>query len=101
MNVASDFARLRQREAADEVHFRTDAHRFASFVVLKAPDTPSVLFETGFISTKDDADFLASKAGQQTIARGVRDAVQIHFARQIAAVARCLDRKTTRLNSSQ
>jgi N-acetylmuramoyl-L-alanine amidase len=85
MNVASDFARLLQREAADDVKFRTTAHRFASFVVLKAPDTPSVLFETGFISNKDDAEFLASSAGQRRVARGVRDAVQIHFARQIAA----------------
>lgn len=88
MNVASDFARLLQREASDEVKFRTSAHRFASFVVLKAPDTPSVLFETGFISNKEDADFLASAAGQKKVARGVRQAVQIHFARQIAAVAR-------------
>jgi N-acetylmuramoyl-L-alanine amidase len=88
MNVASDFARLLQREAADEVPFRSDAHRFASFVVLKAPDTPSVLFETGFISNPDDADFLASKAGQQKVARGVREAVQIHFARQVAAEGR-------------
>ena len=88
MNTASDFARLLQREASDDVTFRTTAHRFASFVVLKAPDTPSVLFETGFLSNKGDAEFLSSKAGQQKIARGVRDAVQIHFARRIAAVAR-------------
>ncbi len=88
MNVASDFARLLQREASDEVTFRTTAHRFASFVVLKAPDTPSVLFETGFLSNKDDADFLSSRAGQQKVARGVRDAVQIHFARRVAAAAR-------------
>lgn len=85
MNVASDFARLLQREASKQVKFRTHAHRFASFVVLKAPDTPSILFETGFISNKDDAEFLASAAGQKKVARGVRDAVQIHFARQIAA----------------
>lgn len=85
MNVASDFARLLQREAGDAVHFRTNAHRFASFVVLKSPDTPSILFETGFISNKDDAAFLASAAGQKRLAQGVRDAVQIHFARQIAA----------------
>ncbi len=84
MNVASDFARLLQREASDEVKFRTTAHRFASFIVLKAPDTPSVLFETGFISNKEDAEFLASPAGQKKVARGVRDAVQIHFARKIA-----------------
>lgn len=88
MNVASDFARLLQREAADDVKFRTTAHRFASFVVLKAPDTPSILFETGFISNKSDAEFLASAAGQKKVARGVRNAVQIHFARQIASVAR-------------
>ncbi|MGH6652247.1 MAG: N-acetylmuramoyl-L-alanine amidase [Sphingopyxis sp.] len=86
MNVASDFARLLQREASDDVKFRTTAHRFASFVVLKAPDTPSVLFETGFISNEGDSEFLASAAGQKKLARGVRDAVQIHFARQIAAI---------------
>ena len=86
MNVASDFARLLQREASDDVKFRTTAHRFASFVVLKAPDTPSVLFETGFISNEADAEFLGSAAGQKKVARGVRDAVQIHFARQIASL---------------
>ncbi len=84
MNVASDFARLLQREASEAVKFRTHAHRFASFVVLKAPDTPSILFETGFISNKQDAEFLASPAGQKRVARGVRNAVQIHFARRIA-----------------
>ncbi|HKX88243.1 MAG TPA: N-acetylmuramoyl-L-alanine amidase [Sphingopyxis sp.] len=88
MNVASDFARLLQREASDEVKFRMTARRFASFIVLKAPDTPSVLFETGFISNKDDAEFLGSSAGQKRIARGVRDAVQVHFARRIAALGR-------------
>ncbi|MBO9695418.1 MAG: N-acetylmuramoyl-L-alanine amidase [Sphingopyxis sp.] len=88
MNVASDFARLLRREASDEVKFRTTAHRFASFIVLKAPDTPSVLFETGFLSNKDDAEFLASPAGQKKVARGVRDAVQVHFARRIAALGR-------------
>ncbi|HEY0595651.1 N-acetylmuramoyl-L-alanine amidase [Sphingopyxis sp.] len=85
MNVSSDFARLLQREASEAIKFRTHAHRFASLIVLKAPDVPSVLFETGFISNKVDAEFLASPAGQKKVARGVRDAVQIHFARQIAA----------------
>lgn len=85
MNVSSEFARLLQREASDEVKFRTTGHRFASFVVLKSPDTPSVLFEAGFLSNKEDAEFLASKEGQQKVARGVREAVQIHFARRLAA----------------
>jgi len=85
MNRAADFARLLQRESADAVNFRTTAHRFASFVVLKAPDTPSILFETGFISNKDDGEFLASQEGQKKVARGVREAVQVHFAKRIAA----------------
>src|SRR3546814_14766918 len=84
MNLAADFARLLQREASDEVEFRTTAHRFASFIVLKAPDTPSVLFETGFVSNENDVAFLVSSAGQKKIARGVREAVQVHFARQTA-----------------
>lgn len=88
MNASAEFARLLQREASNEMKFRTTAHRFASFVVLKAADTPSVLFETGFLSNKDDAAFLASAAGRKKVARGVREAVQIHFARRIAAPGR-------------
>lgn len=85
MNIASEFARLLHREASDNMRFRTTAHRFASFVVLKAPDTPSVLFETGFLSNEEDAEFLTSAEGRKKIARGVRRAVQIHFAKRIAA----------------
>ena len=85
MTLAADFARLLQREAAGAVTFRSTARRFAAFVVLKSPDTPSVLFETGFISNRADAELLASAAGQRALARGVRNAVQAHFARVAAA----------------
>lgn len=84
MAEASDFARLLQREAADDMVFRTRAHRFAAFAVLKAPDTPSVLFETGYISNREDAIFLSSTDGIDKIARGVREAMQIYFARRLA-----------------
>jgi N-acetylmuramoyl-L-alanine amidase len=63
---------------------RGTSHRFASFVVLKAPDTPSVLFETGYISNAEDAAFLASRDGQQKVARSVSNAIQAHFARRLA-----------------
>jgi len=85
MNSAADFARLLQREVSAVTKFRSDAHRFASFVVLKSPDTPSVLFETGFISNARDAAFLASGDGQRKLARGVSSAIQAHFARRRAA----------------
>lgn len=82
MVEASAFARILQREATDDMVFRSRAHRFAAFAVLKAPDTPSVLFETGYISNREDAEFLSSASGIEKIARGVRQAVQIHFARR-------------------
>src|SRR3546814_20193624 len=82
MNISSGFAKLLQREASPFVEFRTAYHRFASLVVLKAPDTPSVLFETGYITNADDVRFLTSREGQSKIARGVAKAVNIHFARR-------------------
>ncbi|MBB4640434.1 N-acetylmuramoyl-L-alanine amidase [Rhizorhapis suberifaciens] len=84
MNISASFAKLLQREAAPYVAFRTAYHRFASLVVLKAPDTPSVLLETGYITNADDVRFLSSSDGQSRIAKGVAKAVEIHFARQLA-----------------
>jgi N-acetylmuramoyl-L-alanine amidase len=85
MALSADFARLLQREASPFVPFRTTSHRFASLIVLKAPDTPSVLFETGYISNDADAAFLTSREGQHRIAQGVARAVEVHFARRLAA----------------
>ena len=85
MNISVAFARLLQREAAPYVPFRDAAHRFASLMVLKAPDMPSVLFETGYLSNDADAAFLASREGQANIARGVARAIEVHFARRLAA----------------
>lgn len=85
MAASSAFARLLQREASPYVPFRSAYHRFASLIVLKAPDTPSVLFETGYISNRTDAAFLASREGRAKIALGVAKAVEVHFARRLAA----------------
>jgi N-acetylmuramoyl-L-alanine amidase len=85
MNVSADFAKLLLREATPNMRVRTNSHRFASFIVLKAPDTPSVLFETGYLSNADDVAFLASASGQQKVARSVASAIQVHFARRLAA----------------
>lgn len=84
MNVSSDFARLLAREAQENMKVRAHAHRFASFVVLKAPDTPSVLFETGYLTNEGDVAFLGSRAGQRAVADGISSAVQVHFAKKLA-----------------
>ena len=84
MNVSADFAKLLLREAAPNMRIRGNSHRFASFIVLKAPDTPYVLFETGYLSNEADVTFLASQSGQGKVARALANAIQVHFARRIA-----------------
>lgn len=84
MNVSANFAKLLLRESRPNMRIRTNSHRFASFIVLKAPDMPSVLFETGYLSNEEDVEFLRSEAGQIKVARSVASAVQIHFARRLA-----------------
>ena len=62
-NASSEFARLLTAELNAAVTLRDNAHRFAGFRVLKAPDVPSVLIEMGFLSNAAeernmmDADF--------------------------------------------
>lgn len=85
MNVSADFAKLLLREAKPNMRIRSNSHRFASFIVLKAPDTPSILFETGYLSNAGDVSFLSSAEGQQRVARSLANAIQIHFARRLAS----------------
>ena len=59
-------------------------HRFAGFVVLKAPDVPSVLIETGYLSNRADARVLDSAEGRLRIARAIRRATDKYFERLTA-----------------
>ncbi len=54
----------------------------AGFVVLKSPDVPSLLIETGFISNPGEAERLATPAYQDKMARAIRRGIQSWFARQ-------------------
>lgn len=83
MGASARFAGVLQRESG-AVPFKLYPHRFASLMVLKAPDVPSVLYETGYLSNEADVEWLTSEAGQDAIAAGVARAVAAHFARQLA-----------------
>lgn len=85
MNLSADFARLLRREGEEKMNFRTDSHRFASLVVLKAPDVPSVLLETGYVSNTDDVALLNTPAYQRRIAESVSKATTVFFARKLAS----------------
>lgn len=54
----------------------------AALAVLKAPDIPSILFETGYINNKADAELLTSRAGQQSLADAAARAIRAYFARK-------------------
>ena len=85
MNASAGFARLLGREAKPLMPTKANFHRMASLMVLKAPDMPSILFETGYISNPGDAAFLNSTSGEERIATSVTRAVETHFARQMAS----------------
>jgi len=85
MNLSADFARLLRREGDDKMNFRTDSHRFASLMVLKAPDVPSVLLETGYVSNADDVALLNSSGYRRRIAESVSQAITVFFARKLAS----------------
>ncbi|WP_310497080.1 N-acetylmuramoyl-L-alanine amidase [Sandarakinorhabdus sp.] len=78
-NVSAAFADTLQASLEERIRFRGEFHHFAAFAVLKAPDVPSVLLETGYVTNAQDAEFLFSKTGQRTIAKGIAEAVQRHL----------------------
>lgn len=82
MTLSSNFAQLLYREASPFIRFRSRYHHFASLVVLKAPDIPSVLFEAGYITSAQDAAQLARPEGRDKVAQGIAQAVGVYFARQ-------------------
>jgi N-acetylmuramoyl-L-alanine amidase len=82
MDASADFAQLLRREASAFFPFRPDYHRFASLLVLKAPDIPSILFESGYLTNAQDAAYIQSPQGRLQIATGMRRAIEAHFARR-------------------
>jgi N-acetylmuramoyl-L-alanine amidase len=87
MDISADFAALLRREAEPFFPFRPDYHRFASLVVLKAPDVPSILFETGYLTNPVDAAYIHSPEGRRQIALGMKSAIETHFARRLVELA--------------
>jgi N-acetylmuramoyl-L-alanine amidase len=82
---SATFAGLIVREGDGILKFHPDPRRSADFVVLRAPDVPSVLYESGFISNPADAERLMSPEGQQRFASVMARAIRIFFAREAGA----------------
>lgn len=80
MNESSMFARmLSQAFNRGGIRLLPNSHRSAGFAVLKAPDVPSVLIETGFLSNPEEAKLLSSGQFQSDIAASILDGVDNYF----------------------
>lgn len=84
MNQSAVFARLMAGELRKSTTVVRRAHRFAGFVVLKAPDVPSVLLELGYLSNPAEARMLGRKGPRRKIAKAVVRSIDRYFARQQA-----------------
>lgn len=79
MNASSEFASLLTRQLADVASLRGNAHRFAGFRVLKAPDVPSVLLEMGFLSNATEERRMLDADFRHRLMQAVVAAVDAYF----------------------
>lgn len=76
LNGSARMARHAVASLRREVTMLPNSHRFAGFVVLKAPDVPSVLIEMGFMSSRADEALLRRADHRRKLAAAMAEAVQ-------------------------
>lgn len=79
---ALDFAGLVVREGGEDLAFVPAPRRAAALAVLRAPDVPSVLFESGFVTNRLDRARLTTPEGQGRYAAVLARAIRVYFARR-------------------
>ena len=82
MNFSAQFSTFLISELRQLISMRRIPHRFAGFVVLKAPDVPSVLIELGYLSNRQDERLLTNPKSLSAIAAAIARAVDNYFAAQ-------------------
>lgn len=90
LDMSMTASRSDSRQVAENIH--KNISRFArmhkptveqaGFVVLKSPDIPSLLVETGFISNPGEAKKLKTRSYQEQMAKAIHAGITSHFARK-------------------
>ena len=78
-NKSSKFATYVVNEVKRNVKLVNNAHKFAGFAVLKAPDVPSVLLEMGYLSNYTEEKQLRQPAYRKKLAQYMVKAVDRYF----------------------
>ena len=79
-NNSARFAQALLPELRSAGRIVAQTHRFAGFVVLKAPDVPSVLIENGYLTNRDDEAALNDGEWRLDMAAGIAKGVDRYFA---------------------
>jgi N-acetylmuramoyl-L-alanine amidase len=82
--TSGQFSGIVVREGADALDFHPQARRSAALAVLRAPDVPAILFESGFITNQAEARRLTSEQGKADFAEAMARSIRIFLARQRA-----------------
>lgn len=85
MNLSKKFANDLVREVGRETRLLRNTHRFAGFAVLKSPVVPSILFEIGYMSNRQEERLLQSRDHREKIVESIIRAIDGYFERQKAA----------------
>jgi len=84
-NHATIFAKQLVGELKPVAKLNSRPLRSAGFRVLMAPDVPSVLFELGYLSNRNDETLLLSPKWRTGVAAAMAAAIERYFATQLAA----------------
>ncbi|MCC2110437.1 MAG: N-acetylmuramoyl-L-alanine amidase [Hyphomicrobiales bacterium] len=78
------FAKSLVGEFRSAIKLVKNPHRSGGFLVLRAPDVPSILIELGYLSNAHDEQMLTSEDWRERTANAVIEAIRSFFARQVA-----------------
>ena len=78
-NTSVKFAQALVPELQRAGEVTQKSHRFAGFVVLKAPDVPSVLVEVGYLSNRQDESVMNTNRWRKRMADSIARAVDRYF----------------------
>jgi len=79
MKESFRFAELTLDEMKEIHPLKYPSYRQANFIVLRAPDIPSVLVEVAFITNKEDERLLNQSGFQEQIAKNLFNAILKYF----------------------
>ena len=83
MNLSAKFAGSVITEVSRDTHqLLQNTHRFAGFAVLKAPDVPSVLVESGYLSNERDEQMLRRPEYRAKLAQALARAIEGFLVKQ-------------------